>query len=97
LFLKLIAVTAASLETYRADHFEKLGLPTEFAQDNQPFSRKGVTVMIFGPVDYGFQGIYNWQGELSATRWNKLVPGQGYSKAGLTGDQKIYAFTVSGK
>jgi len=22
---------------------------------------------IFGPVDYGFQGIYNWQGELNAT------------------------------
>jgi fibronectin type 3 domain-containing protein len=24
-------------------------------------------VMIFGPVHYGFLGIYNWQGELSAT------------------------------
>jgi Glycoside hydrolase family 44 len=24
-------------------------------------------VMIFGPVHYGFQGIYNWQGELAAT------------------------------
>jgi hypothetical protein len=24
-------------------------------------------VMIFGPVHYGFEGIYNWQGELSAT------------------------------
>jgi fibronectin type 3 domain-containing protein len=24
-------------------------------------------VLIFGPVDYGFEGIYNWQGELSAT------------------------------
>jgi len=24
-------------------------------------------VIIFGPVHYGFQGIYNWQGELSAT------------------------------
>src|ERR1700730_18050667 len=24
-------------------------------------------VMIFGPVHYGFQGIYNWQGELPAT------------------------------
>jgi fibronectin type 3 domain-containing protein len=23
--------------------------------------------MIFGPVHYGFQGIYNWQGELAAT------------------------------
>jgi hypothetical protein len=24
-------------------------------------------IMIFGPVHYGFQGIYNWQGELNAT------------------------------
>jgi fibronectin type 3 domain-containing protein len=24
-------------------------------------------VVVFGPVHYGFQGIYNWQGELSAT------------------------------
>ena len=24
-------------------------------------------VMIFGPVHYGFEGIYNWQGELSVT------------------------------
>jgi hypothetical protein len=24
-------------------------------------------VMIFGPVHYGFQGLYNWQGELSST------------------------------
>ena len=24
-------------------------------------------LVIFGPVNYGFQGIYNWQGELSAT------------------------------
>jgi hypothetical protein len=24
-------------------------------------------MLIFGPVHYGFQGIYNWQGELSAT------------------------------
>jgi hypothetical protein len=24
-------------------------------------------MMIFGPAHYGFQGIYNWQGELSAT------------------------------
>lgn len=30
------------VETYRADHFEKLGLPTKFVQDNQSFSRKGV-------------------------------------------------------
>jgi fibronectin type 3 domain-containing protein len=25
------------------------------------------SAVIFGPVHYGFQGIYNWQGELSAT------------------------------
>ena len=25
------------------------------------------SLVIFGPVHYGFQGIYNWQGELSAT------------------------------
>ncbi len=30
------------METYRADHFEKLGLPSNFLQDNQSFSRKGV-------------------------------------------------------
>jgi dTDP-4-dehydrorhamnose 3,5-epimerase len=30
------------VETYRADQFEKLGLPTKFVQDNQSFSRKGV-------------------------------------------------------
>jgi hypothetical protein len=25
------------------------------------------SVLIFGPVHYGFQGLYNWQGELSST------------------------------
>jgi dTDP-4-dehydrorhamnose 3,5-epimerase len=30
------------METYRADHFEKLGLPARFVQDNQSFSHKGV-------------------------------------------------------
>jgi dTDP-4-dehydrorhamnose 3,5-epimerase len=30
------------METYRADHFEKLGLPASFVQDNHSFSRKGV-------------------------------------------------------
>lgn len=30
------------METYRADHFEKLGLPAKFVQDNQSSSRKGV-------------------------------------------------------
>src|SRR6202044_2697654 len=28
-------------------------------------------MIIFGPVHYGFQGIYNWQGELSATPTGK--------------------------
>jgi dTDP-4-dehydrorhamnose 3,5-epimerase len=30
------------METYRADLFEKLGLPARFVQDNQSFSHKGV-------------------------------------------------------
>jgi dTDP-4-dehydrorhamnose 3,5-epimerase len=30
------------METYRADHFEKLGLPARFVQDNQSFSHKGM-------------------------------------------------------
>jgi hypothetical protein len=34
---------------------------TEALKDQFP------NMIIFGPVDYGFQGIYNWQGELSAT------------------------------
>jgi fibronectin type 3 domain-containing protein len=34
---------------------------TEALKDQFP------NVVIFGPVHYGFQGIYNWQGELNAT------------------------------
>jgi len=34
---------------------------TEALKDQFP------NIVIFGPVHYGFQGIYNWQGELSAT------------------------------
>lgn len=34
---------------------------TEALKDQFP------NVVIFGPVNYGFQGLYNWQGELSAT------------------------------
>jgi hypothetical protein len=34
---------------------------TEALKDQFP------NLVIFGPVHYGFQGIYNWQGELSAT------------------------------
>lgn len=34
---------------------------TEALKDQFP------NVIIFGPVHYGFEGIYNWQGELSAT------------------------------
>ena len=30
------------METYRADQFHKLGLPTEFVQDNHSKSKKGV-------------------------------------------------------
>jgi dTDP-4-dehydrorhamnose 3,5-epimerase len=30
------------METYRTDHFEKLGLPAKFVQDNQSLSRRGV-------------------------------------------------------
>src|SRR5205085_6621683 len=30
------------METYRVDHFEKLGLSAMFVQDNHSFSRKGV-------------------------------------------------------
>ena len=30
------------METFRADQFEKIGLPAKFVQDNQSFSRKGV-------------------------------------------------------
>lgn len=29
-------------ESFRADHFEKLGLPTNFVQDNHSYSHKGV-------------------------------------------------------
>lgn len=30
------------MEAYRADEFQKLGLPAEFAQENQSYSRRGV-------------------------------------------------------
>ncbi len=34
---------------------------TEALKDQFP------NLIIFGPVDYGFQGLYNWQGELAST------------------------------
>ena len=44
-----------------ADYISKTITLTEALKDQFP------DVQIFGPVHYGFEGIYNWQGELSAT------------------------------
>ena len=43
------------------DYISKTIALTEALKDQFP------DVLIFGPVHYGFEGIYNWQGELSAT------------------------------
>lgn len=43
------------------DYISKTITLTKALKDQFP------NVVIFGPVHYGFQGIYNWQGELSAT------------------------------
>jgi len=62
-------------ELWNSTHLEVQG-PTAVTSDN--YITKTITlatalkdqfpdVLIFGPVHYGFQGIYNWQGELSAT------------------------------
>jgi fibronectin type 3 domain-containing protein len=62
-------------ELWNSTHLEVQG-PNPVTSDN--YITKTITlattlkdqfpnVMIFGPVHYGFQGIYNWQGELSAT------------------------------
>jgi len=62
-------------ELWNSTHLEVQG-PTAVTSDN--YITKTVTLatalkdqfpnaVIFGPVHYGFQGIYNWQGELSAT------------------------------
>ena len=44
-----------------ADYIAKTITLTEALKDQFP------NIVILGPVHYGFQGIYNWQGELSAT------------------------------
>ncbi len=62
-------------ELWNSTHLEVQG-PNPVTSDN--YIAKTITltealkdqfpnVLIFGPVHYGFQGIYNWQGELSAT------------------------------
>jgi fibronectin type 3 domain-containing protein len=62
-------------ELWNTTHLEVQG-PNAVTSDN--YIAKTITmtealkdqfpnVIIFGPVHYGFEGIYNWQGELSAT------------------------------
>jgi fibronectin type 3 domain-containing protein len=62
-------------ELWNSTHLEVQG-PNPVTSDN--YIAKTITLtealkdqfpnmVIFGPVHYGFQGIYNWQGELSAT------------------------------
>ena len=62
-------------ELWNSTHLEVQG-PNPISSDN--YIAKTITLtkalkdqfpdmMIFGPVHYGFEGIYSWQGELSAT------------------------------
>ncbi|MGA2430043.1 MAG: glycoside hydrolase family 44 protein [Candidatus Acidiferrum sp.] len=62
-------------ELWNTTHLEVQG-PNPVTSDNYITKTINLTeaikdqfpnVLIFGPVHYGFQGIYNWQGELSAT------------------------------
>jgi hypothetical protein len=64
-------------ELWKSTHLEVQG-PNPVTSDNyvaktisltQALKNQFPNVVIFGPVDYGFQGIYNWQGEpgLNAT------------------------------
>jgi len=62
-------------ELWNSTHLEVQG-STPVSSDNyiaktitltQALKDQFPDVVIFGPVHYGFQGIYNWQGELSAT------------------------------
>ncbi len=62
-------------ELWNSTHLEVQG-STEVTSDNyisktitlaQAIKDQFPNAVIFGPVHYGFQGIYNWQGELSAT------------------------------
>ena len=55
--LEVQGATAVSSDAYIA----KTIALTQALKDQFP------NVVIFGPVHYGFEGIYNWQGELSAT------------------------------
>jgi hypothetical protein len=76
-------------ELWNSTHLEVQG-PNPVSSDNyitktinlaQALKDQFPNVVIFGPVHYGFQGIYNWQGELSATpngtNWfpDKYLPG----------------------
>jgi hypothetical protein len=62
-------------ELWNSTHLEVQG-PNRVTSDNYIANTINLTkalkdqfpsLLIFGPVHYGFQGIYNWQGELSAT------------------------------
>jgi fibronectin type 3 domain-containing protein len=62
-------------ELWNSTHLEVQG-PNPVSSDNYiaktinlatALKNQFPSVVIFGPVHYGFQGIYNWQGELSAT------------------------------
>jgi fibronectin type 3 domain-containing protein len=62
-------------ELWTSTHLEVQG-PNPVTSDNYITKTINLTeaikdqfpnVVIFGPVHYGFQGIYNWQGELAAT------------------------------
>jgi hypothetical protein len=62
-------------ELWNTTHLEVQG-PNPVTSDNyitktihltQAIKDQFPNVLIFGPVHYGFQGIYNWQGELGAT------------------------------
>jgi fibronectin type 3 domain-containing protein len=62
-------------ELWNTTHLEVQG-PNPVTSDNYIAKTLALTqslkdqfpdVVIFGPVHYGFEGIYNWQGELSAT------------------------------
>jgi hypothetical protein len=62
-------------ELWNSTHLEVQG-PNPVSSDDyitktinltQALKNQFPNVQIFGPVHYGFEGIYNWQGELSAT------------------------------
>jgi fibronectin type 3 domain-containing protein len=62
-------------ELWNSTHLEVQG-PNPVTSDNYIAKTTTLTealkdqfpnVVIFGPVHYGFQGLYNWQGELNAT------------------------------